>query len=58
MNESKEEKIVMIKVVLPDILRHNFKAACATNRSNMNTILLDYIKRYVEETKKSSSKNL
>jgi hypothetical protein len=53
MNEPDEEKLVMIKVVLPDNLRHEFKTTCVSNKSNMNTILIDYIKKYVAENIKS-----
>jgi hypothetical protein len=49
MDELDEEKLVMIKVVLPDDLRHEFKTACVGNKSNMNTVLIDYIKKYVSE---------
>jgi hypothetical protein len=53
MNEADEEKNVMIKVVLPDNLRHEFKTACVSNKSNMNSVLIDYIKKYVAENIKS-----
>ena len=53
MNQADEEKNVMIKVVLPDNLRHEFKTACVSNKSNMNSVLVDYIKKYVAENIKS-----
>lgn len=53
MSESDEGKVVMIKVVLPDSLRHEFKTVCVGNKSNMNTVLIDYIKKYVAENIKS-----
>lgn len=51
MNQNDEDKNVMIKVVLPDSLRHQFKATCVLNKTNMNTVLTKFIEEYVEKNK-------
>jgi hypothetical protein len=55
MSDSEEEKTVMIKVVLPDSIRHEFKIVCVKNKTNMNSVLVEFIQKYVSENKKSES---
>ena len=55
MSDSEEEKTVMIKVVLPDSIRHEFKIVCVKNKTNMNSVLVEFIQKYVSENKKAES---
>lgn len=61
MSEDKDDRVVWLKVGLPEKLRNRFKSITASQGLSMNEVISDYVKKYIEEgeseTKKSSSDN-
>lgn len=44
-----EKKLVLIKASVDEDIRHKFKLKCLQNKTNMNSVLIELIKKYIEE---------
>ena len=44
-----EEKIISLRIFMPEHLRNEFKAACARQGRNMSEVVTDFVKKYVAE---------
>lgn len=51
MNEN-EVKSVMVKVSISEDLRYKFKLKCLQNKTNMNSVILEFIEKYIDENDK------
>ncbi|MBN3949945.1 MAG: copy number control protein [Nostoc sp. NMS7] len=51
-----EEKIISLRVFMPESLRNNFKAVCAKQGKNMSEVVSDFVRDYVAEQESSSPK--
>jgi hypothetical protein len=48
------EPVPTVKVTFPSrTLRERFKAICALNGKNMNEVLIDLVKQYIEENQRN-----
>ncbi|MEG4799032.1 plasmid partition protein ParG [Microcoleus sp. ARI1-B5] len=48
------EPVPTVKVTFPSrTLRERFKAVCALNGKNMNEVLIDLVKQYIEENQRN-----
>ena len=48
MSES-EEKIISLRIFMPELLRNEFKAVCARQGRNMSEVVTDFVNKYVAE---------
>jgi hypothetical protein len=55
-NESKSDKTVWLKVGIPESLRNQFKSKVSAKGQTMNEVVIDYVKKYVEEEENKESK--
>ncbi|MDZ7969719.1 MAG: plasmid partition protein ParG [Nostoc sp. DedSLP03] len=53
---NEEEKIISLRVFMPESLRNNFKAVCAKQGKNMSEVVSDFVRDYVAEHDSSSPK--
>ena len=44
-----EEKIISLRIFMPEHLRNEFKAVCARQGRNMSEVVTDFVKKYVAE---------
>ena len=51
-----EEKIISLRVFMPQSLRNNFKAVCAKQGRNMSEVVSEFVREYVTEHEKPSPK--
>lgn len=42
-----EEKIISLRIFMPELLRNEFKAACARQGRNMSEVVTDFARNYV-----------
>ena len=48
-NMESEEKIISLRIFMPEHLRNEFKAVCARQGRNMSEVVTDFVKKYVAE---------
>jgi predicted DNA-binding protein len=53
MSKAKEEKIVAIRVELPDELRNRFKSVVVREGKTMTDVVTDLISQYTQEKEKT-----
>lgn len=54
--QQKTEPIPTLKVVFPDrSLRERFKGICALNGKNMNEVIIEFVRQYIEQNEPFSS---
>jgi antitoxin component of RelBE/YafQ-DinJ toxin-antitoxin module len=44
-----EDKIISLRIFMPELLRNEFKAVCARQGRNMSEVVTDFVKKYVAE---------
>jgi antitoxin component of RelBE/YafQ-DinJ toxin-antitoxin module len=44
-----EEKIISLRIFMPELLRNEFKAVCARQGRNMSEVVTDFVNKYVAE---------
>ncbi|MEP6501633.1 ribbon-helix-helix domain-containing protein [Microcoleus vaginatus] len=44
-----EDKIISLRIFMPEMLRNEFKAVCARQGRNMSEVVTDFVKKYVAE---------
>lgn len=49
LKEVVKEKMVYITILLPESLKDNFKVKTIRNKTNITNVLINYIKKYVNE---------
>lgn len=50
-----EEKIISLRIFMPESLRNEFKAVCARQGRNMSEVVTDFVKQYIEQSQHTSS---
>lgn len=50
LKEVSKEKMVTLTVLVPESLRANFKVKTIRNKTNVTTVIVNYIKEYLETT--------
>ncbi len=51
-----EDKIISLRVFMPQSLRNNFKSVCAKQGRNMSEVVSEFVRDYVAEHEKTSPK--
>ena len=51
-----EEKIISLRVFMPESLRNNFKAVCAKQGKNMSEVVSEFVTNYVANHEETSPK--
>ena len=44
-----EEKIISLRIFMPEELKNEFKAVCARQGANMSEVVVKFVKKYVTE---------
>ena len=50
LKEVSKEKMVTLTVLVPESLRANFKVKTIRNKTNVTTVIVNYIKEYTKAT--------
>ena len=50
LKEISKEKMVTLTVLVPESLRANFKVKTILNKTNVTTVIVNYIKDYIDES--------
>ena len=48
LKEVSKEKMVTLTVLVPESLRANFKVQTIRNKTNVTTVIINYIKEYIK----------
>lgn len=48
-NMESEDKIISLRIFMPEDLKNEFKAVCARQGANMSEVVVKFVKGYVEE---------
>ncbi|WP_414589581.1 plasmid partition protein ParG [Scytonema sp. PCC 10023] len=56
MPNDAEEKIISLRIFMPESLRNSFKAVCAKQGKNMSEVVTEFVKDYVVEHESPSTK--
>ncbi len=51
-----DDKVISLRIFMPESLRNSFKAVCAKQGRNMSEVVTDFVRNYVDEFEKSSTK--
>ena len=51
-----DEKIISLRVFMPESLRNNFKAVCAKQGKNMSEVVSEFVTNYVANYEENSPK--
>lgn len=51
-----EDKIISLRIFMPESLKNSFKAVCAKQGKNMSEVVNDFAKGYVNEFESSNKK--
>lgn len=54
---SEEDKIISLRISMPESLKNSFKAVCAKQGKNMSEVVNDFAKDYVNEFETSNKKS-
>lgn len=52
-----DDKIISLRIFMPESLRNSFKAVCAKQGRNMSEVVTDFVRNYIDEFEKSSVKH-
>lgn len=56
-SDDEEQKLVAIRVEMPDDLRNRFKSVVVREGKNMKDVVVEFIEQYVEEKEQESKKD-
>ncbi len=51
-----EDKVISLRIFMPESLKNSFKAVCAKQGKNMSEVVNDFAKGYVNEFESSNKK--
>lgn len=53
---TEKEKLVAVRVLMPETTRNLLKAKAAKNGTSMTEVILDFVENYIEDEKPPTSK--
>ena len=53
---TEKEKLVAVRVLMPETTRNLLKAKAAKNGASMTEVILDFVENYIEDEKPKTSK--
>ena len=56
MPDDIEEKIISLRIFMPESLRNHFKGVCAKQGKNMSEVVTEFVRDYVEKYESPSPK--
>jgi len=49
MPDNVEEKVISLRIFMPESLRNHFKSVCARQGKNMSEVVTEFVSNYVTE---------